>query len=249
MTESESRQEPVGGGGDPFETTHWSVVVAAGQDSSPEARHALATLCQKYWGPLYAFVRRRGYSVEDAQDITQGFFAQFIEGSALKDVTPERGKFRAYLLTSLKNYMVSEQRRAKAQKRGGGEPPLSLDFGSAEGSYRLEPAERLTPEKLYELRWAMTLLNAILDLLGREYADAGKGQLFDTLRPCLTGEDDALPYRNLAQELSMTEGAVKTAVYRLRRRFGDLLREEIAQTVANADDVEREMEDLFLVLG
>ncbi len=245
MTNSESRQEPVGRESDPFETTQWSLVIAAGKDSSPAARHALAILCQKYWGPLYAFVRRKNYSVQDAQDITQGFFTQFLERGAIRDICRERGKFRAYLLSALKHYMTDEWRRGQAQKRGGGDVPLSLDFDSAERSYGLQLADEKTPEIIYEERWAMTLLNTVLNNLEQEYYASGKADLFSTLKSHLTGEDTGATYAQLAGALDMTEGAVKVAIHRLRKRFGILLRAEIAQTVADADDVEDEIHHLF----
>ena len=245
MTNPESRQPRAGGGGDPFRTTQWSVVIAAGKDSSPEAREALATLCQKYWGPLYAFVRRKNHSIEDAQDITQGFFAQFLERGAIRGASRDRGKFRAYLLSALKHHMTDEWRKGQAQKRGGGQVVLSLDFDSAEKIYSLEPADNKTPDVIYQEHWTMTLLNTIFDDLEKEYGDAGRADLFSKLKPYLTGEDVGATYAQLAETLDTSEGAVKTAIYRLRKRFGSLLRAEIAQTVADADDVEDEIHHLF----
>lgn len=245
MSNPESRQQSGGGWSDPFKTTQWSLVVAAGQDSSPESRHALEALCQKYWGPLYAYVRRRDYSVQDAQDITQGFFAQFLERGLVQKASRERGKFRAYLLSSLKHYMTDEWRREQAQKRGGGQVLLSLDFDSAEKSYKLEAVEEKTPDVIYEEQWAMTLLDTVLSNLEEEYADGGKAELFGNLRPYLTGEGAGGTYAQLAETLDMTEGAVKVAIHRLRKRFGAVLRAEIAQTVADDDDVEDEIQHLF----
>lgn len=245
MADIESKQASGGGGSDPFDTTQWSVVVAAGQNSSPEAHEALEVLCQKYWGPLYAFVRRRNYSVEDAQDITQGFFARFLERGSIGEASRERGKFRAYLLTALKHYMVDGWRREQAHKRGAGQATLSLDFDAAEGSYGLLAADETTPETMYEQGWAVTMLNGILGRLEREYAGAGKTEVFGKLKPSLTGEDSGATYAQLAGELGMTEGAVKVAVHRLRKRFGALLRGEIAQTVADAEDIEDEIQHLF----
>ena len=234
---------------DPFDTTHWSVVLSAGGDSTAESKRALSTLCQKYWGPLYAYVRRRGYSVHDAQDLTQGFFADFLERGSLSDACPERGKFRAYLLTALKHYMANDRRRESAQKRGGGDVPLSLDFDTAEGYWQLQPVDALTPEAIFERQWAMTLLDAVLARLGETYAATGKDAVFEKLSPCLTGDDGTTPYRTLAGELGMTEGAVKVAVHRLRARFASLLRDEITQTVARPEDIELEIRDLFSALG
>lgn len=233
---------------DQFETTHWSVVLAAGVGTTPESKHALTALCERYWGPLYAYVRRRGYDVPDAQDITQGFFADLLERSSLKAANPDRGKFRAYLLTALKHYLSNEQRQQRAEKRGGGVCPLSLDFDSAEGRYRSEPADASTPESIYERQWAMNLLTTILIRLTEEHASTEKRALFDRLRPCMTGEETAMPYRQLAAELAMSEGAVKVAIHRLRKRFGELLRQEIAQTVAGDAEVEQEIRDLFAAI-
>ena len=245
MTNPESRHKPIGSGSDPFETTQWSVVIAAGKDSSPEARQALATLCQKYWGPLYIFVRRKNYTVEDAQDITQGFFAQFLERGSIRGASRDRGKFRAYLLSALKHYMTDEWRKGQAQKRGGGQVLLSLDFDSAEKIYNMEPVDNKTPDVIYQEHWAMTLLNTIFDDLEKEYGDAGRADFFSKLKPYFTGEDAEGTYAQLAEALDTTEGAIKTSIYRLRKRFGSLLRAEIAQTVANADDVEDEINHLF----
>lgn len=235
-------------GSDQFRTTQWSVVLAARADGVPEAHEALASLCQKYWGPLYAYVRRRGYSIEDAQDITQGFFATFLERDSVREATPERGKFRAYLLAALKHYMVSEWRREQAQKRGGGQAPLSLDFDAAESAYGLEPADGRTPESIYERRWVLELLARILERAEAEYADAAKDALFQALRPCLAAEENMRPYGEVAAELGMSEGAVKVAVHRLRKRFGELLRAEIAHTLREPGDVDSEIRLLFSAL-
>lgn len=249
MAGSESKERPRSGEADQFETTQWSAVLAAGQDTTAESREALAKLCEAYWFPLYAFIRRKGATVDDAKDLTQGFFAQLIEKGFLKEVRRERGKFRAFLLTALKHYMANERRRDRAQKRGGGQTPSSLDFDVAEGTYRLESAEELTPEKLYERQWAMTLLDQVSQSLSEEYAQSGKGAFFDTLRPFLTGEEPRGSYAQVAGELAMTEGAVKVAVHRLRKRFGAVLRREIAQTLTPSDDVEDEIRHLFTVFG
>jgi len=230
---------------DPFMTTQWSVVMAAGEDATDVSREALAQLCERYWGPLYAYVRRRGHDAHDAQDVIQGFFAQFLERGCIKAASPGRGKFRAYLLTALKHYMANEHRRAQTQKRGGGQTVLSLDFGSAEGVCQIEPVQHDTPETLYEQRWALALLDGALQRLEREHAQNGKAALFGALSPCLTGEAGDTTYAQLAEQLGMSEGAVKVAVHRMRKRFGTLLRDEIAQTVANAAEIEEEIRHLF----
>ncbi len=228
-----------------FASTRWSVVAAAGQGPSPQAQEALATLCRLYWYPLYAYARRRLASIEDAQDLTQEFFAQLLEKDYLQAADPNRGKFRSFLLTSFKHFMSKEHDRAKAQKRGGDRRVVSLDFQLGENKYHLEPSNHLTPEVLYERRWALTLLEQALALLRQEFIGAGKQQLFEALKNTLTGDSSAEPYSQIAEKLSMTEQAVKVAVHRLRQRYKELLREEIAQTVATNDEIDDELRDLF----
>jgi RNA polymerase sigma-70 factor (ECF subfamily) len=228
-----------------FATTRWSVVAAAGQGSSPEAQEALATLCRTYWYPLYTYARRQLPSAEDAQDQTQEFFARVLEKDYLQAADPQRGKFRSFLLTAFKRFLAKERDRAHAQKRGGGRPVLSLDFQAGETRYQFEPADPATPESVYERRWALTLLEQTLARLRQELAGAGKQQLFEALKGTLTGEDAAGPYAAIAAELGLSEQAVKVAVHRLRRRYAELLRAEIAQTVADPEDVEGELRDLF----
>lgn len=235
------------GNGDAFETTQWNIVVSAGDATTVGSRGALYALCEKYYSPLYAFVRRKGYDVEDAQDLTQGFFARLIEKGSLKHAHRERGKFRAFLLASLKNYLANEWDRAHAAKRGGGKAILSLDFQGAEGAYQCEPIDALTPEKIYERRWLMTLIHQTMDRLGIEYREAGKGPIFEKLNGLLTGEGPAVPYKDLAEELGMSQGALKVAVHRLRKRFGALLRAEISETLSVGEDVEAEIRHLFSI--
>ncbi len=194
-----------------FQTTHWSLVLAAGHDSTPDAQDALARLCRVYWYPLYTYVRHRVGNVHDAQDLTQAFFARFLEKEYLNDVDPERGKFRSFLLASLKHFLSNERERARAQKRGGGRTCLSLDFEDAESRYRLEPADTMTPERLFERRWALTLLDQVVSRLEQEFADAGKSELFAGLKPFLTAAPDAPSQREVAAQLKMSEGAVKVA--------------------------------------
>jgi RNA polymerase sigma-70 factor (ECF subfamily) len=231
-----------------FATTHWSIVLAAAHDSRPDARAALATLCETYWYPLYAYVRRLGYKAEDAQDLTQGFFAALLEKRYVKAADRERGRFRSFLLTALKRFLSKERDRAHAQKRGGTARPISLDLESGESRYSLEPSHDVTPEAIYERRWALTVLDRVIVRLRQTYVDAGKAAFFESLKAFLTGETGAPPYGQVARDLAMSEGAVKVAVHRLRRRYRDLLRFEIAQTVADPEAVEDELKYLLAVL-
>jgi RNA polymerase sigma factor (sigma-70 family) len=232
-----------------FTTTHWSVVLSAQDRQSPQSEAALAALCENYWLPLYAYTRRSGYSSHDAQDLTQEFFAQLLEKDFLKDVDHRRGKFRSFLLATLKHFLSHQREHDRAQKRGGGRVPFSLDFQDAENRYRLEPEDTATPERVYQRRWALTLLDRVLQRLEDEYAGAGKGGLFAALKEFLTAGRQSRPYRPVAEELGMTEGATKVAVHRLRRRYRELLKEEIAQTVADPADIDDELRDLFAAVG
>jgi RNA polymerase sigma-70 factor (ECF subfamily) len=230
---------------DQFATTHWSLVLAAAQRDSPESARALAALCEAYWYPLYAFARRRGHSPEDAQDLTQGFFAVLLEKEYLRVADSARGKFRPFLLTAFQHYISKEHARARAQKRGGTCRHLSLDFEAGESRYTHEPAHLATPETIYQRRWAILLLDRVLSSLREDYARMGKEMLFDRLRIFLTGEQTNRPYAEVAAELEMTEGALKVAIHRLRRRYREILRAEIAQTVERPDDVDDELRQLF----
>ena len=231
-----------------FVTTHWSVVLTAGRNDTTRARAALENLCQTYWPPLYAYVRRRGHSPEDAQDLTQAFFARLLERNAVAAVAPEKGRFRSFLLASMNHFLSDEWDKARAQKRGGGKV-ISLDLQSAETRLGEIPAENFTPEKAFEHRWAITLLEQVYQRLGEEYRAQGKGTLFDALRTTLAGASDAAPYAELARQLDMTEGAVKVAVHRLRQRYRALLRDTIADTVSTPDEVEDELRYLFRTLA
>jgi RNA polymerase sigma-70 factor (ECF subfamily) len=237
-----------GGGARSFATTHWSIVLAAAREGRPEARAALATLCETYWYPLYAYVRRLGHETEEARDLTQGFFAVLLEKRYVKAADRERGRFRSFLLTALKRFLSKERDRAHALKRGGKAGPISLDLGSGDGRYALEPSHDVTAEAIYERRWALTVLDGVIAELRQKYADAGKAGLFDRLKTFLTGEGGASPYEGVARELEMGEGAVKVAVHRLRRRYRDLLRAEIARTVADTEEVEDELRHLLAAL-
>jgi RNA polymerase sigma factor (sigma-70 family) len=238
---------------DRFLTTQWSMVLAAGGTASDEMSQtqALATLCELYWYPLYAFVRRRGYDPDAAQDLTQSFFARVIEKAYLRDATPTRGRFRSFLLGSLKHFLANEWDHAHALKRGGGVTvlPLDVELGDGENRYRLEPADDETPEHLFERQWALALLERTLARLREEHAEAGKGAQFDVLKPVLTGEPLDETYAQLGERLGMSEGAVKVAVHRLRRRMRALLEEEIARTVADPREADDEIQYLFGVLS
>lgn len=232
-----------------FVTTHWSVVLAAGRSDTTHARDALGKLCRTYWYPLYAHVRRRGHSPEDARDMTQEFFARLLEKHWVGDADRSKGRFRSFLLTAMNHFLADEWDKARAQKRGGGVPLLPLQADTAETRYRREPADHTTPEHSFERRWVLALLDEVLNRLRNEYQQEGKAELFADLHPCLVGERTAQPYATLALKRGVSEGTVKAAVHRLRRRYRQLLREEIANTVAEKDDVEEELRHLFSVLA
>lgn len=232
-----------------FATTHWSVVVAAGRkDPAGAARAALESLCRDYWYPLYAYARRRGLSADDAADLIQEFFAYLLEKQALAAADRERGRFRTFLLTALQRFLGRQRERAAARKRGGGKQRLALDFSTGETRYRLEPFHELTAEIVYERRWALTLLEKALQRLQAHAAAKGQSQVFERLRGFLTGDRAQGSYAEAAAELGMSEAAVKVAVHRLRRRYGALLREEIAQTVSTPEEVEEELDHLLRAL-
>jgi RNA polymerase sigma-70 factor (ECF subfamily) len=228
-----------------FANTRWSMVVAAGQRDSPESAEALAALCQAYWYPLYSYARRQLASVADAQDVTQAFFAQLLEKNYLLQADPARGKFRSFLLTAFKHFLSKDRDRANALKRGGDRQLLSLDFPAGECRYCSEPVDSATPEMLFLRRWALALLEQTLTRLRNELADSGKAPLFQGLKETLTCDGPSRPYADIAQELGMSEQAVKVAVHRLRRRYQELLRAEIAQTVNSPDEIDEELRDLF----
>jgi RNA polymerase sigma factor (sigma-70 family) len=232
-----------------FATTHWSVVLASAQGDSPQAAVALEQLCRSYWYPLYAFVRRQGHSPEDAEDLLQAFFARFLEKRYLDDVDRSRGRFRSFLLAALKHFLADEWDKATAVKRGGRVQFFSLDSQAAESRYWEEPASDLTPEKLYEQRWACVLLERVLQQLEQDSAEAGKGHFFEALKSFLVGESRSLSYAELAAQLGVSEAALKMKVQRLRHRYQRLLREEIAQTVASPEEVDGEIHYLFRVLS
>lgn len=232
-----------------FVTTHWSVVLAAGQGDSTRGRAALERLCRDYWYPLYAFVRRLGHGAHDAEDLVQGFFAVCLEKNYLGAAEQSKGRFRSFLLVALKRFMANERDRQRALKRGGASVPVSLDSLTAEQRYALEPAEVLTAEKLYDRRWALTLLDRVLARLQSEQTAAGKATQFDCLKECITSGERGTPYAELGARLSLTEGAVKVAVHRLRQRYRALLEEEIAHTVATPEEVDEERRHLLRSLA
>ncbi len=230
---------------DGFHTTRWTVVVQAGNRPSAEADAALDTLCRIYWYPLYAYVRRRGHAKEDAEDLTQAFFASLLARNDLAWLNREKGRFRAFLLAGLKHFLANAWDRAQRQKRGGGLAPLSLDWQEADDRFRIEPADPLSPDTLYDRAWGVTLLERVMARMREEYAAAGRETLFDALKPFLALGRAAIPYARAAEPLGMTEGAARVATHRLRRRYRDILREEIAQTVADAAQLDDEIRALF----
>jgi RNA polymerase sigma-70 factor (ECF subfamily) len=232
-----------------FAATRWTLVLSAARASeTPRAAAALAELCAIYWYPLYAYVRRRNFDVHEAEDLTQEFFARLLEKNYLADVDRRKGKFRAFLLAALKHFLANQWRRTHAQKRGGTRIILSLDANTAESRYRLEPSHDLTPERLFERQWALTVLDRVLAGLQADWTAHGKEALFDRLKPFLTAQQHSAGYAQVAAELGMTEGAVKTAVHRLRRRYRELLRAEIAQTVAGPEEIDDEIRYLLSCL-
>jgi RNA polymerase sigma-70 factor (ECF subfamily) len=236
-------------GRDFFATTHWSIVQLAARDDTTRAHHALSKLCEGYWYPLYAYVRRRGHSPEDAQDLTQEFFARLLAAQSLANLAPANGKFRAFLLASLNHFLANEWDRARALKRGGGAIPISFDEMEPEERYRSEPVDNATAEKIYERRWTLALLDQVLKQLRAEYEQANKAAQFDKLKIILTMGKGAVPLAQLGAELGMTEGAVKIATHRLRQRYREVLTEQVAQTVSTAEEIDDEIRYLFSTLS
>ncbi len=228
-----------------FGTTLWTVVLAAGDPDHPGAAAALDRLCRTYWYPVYAYVRRKGRAPAEAEDLTQEFFSRLLRLGFPVGVRRDGGKFRSYLLRALDHFLVNEWRRDNAAKRGGGTTTFSLDGVDADARYRLEPADDATPESLYDRRWAATVLETVRERLRQEYGRQGKAELFAALEPCLTGSDGALPYAELTVQLDLKPSALKMTVHRLRKRFGELLRDEIAQTVATPAEIDEEIRQLI----
>lgn len=223
-----------------FPTTRWTLVVAAGDEDRPDCRDAITSLCTTYWYPLYAFIRRRGYAAPEAQDLVQEFFVRFLARHYFDRATPEKGNFRTFLLTCLKFFLSDEKDRDSAQKRGGGVPALPFEISDGETLYTREPAHNETPERIYERRWARAVLDRVYGRLRDEFVRHGRLDHFNYLKAYLVGQGDA-PYADLAKKLDTTENAVKTGIHRLRKRYRDLLREEVASTVADPASVDAEL--------
>lgn len=234
---------------DNFASTHWSLVLAAGVRAGAESEQALAALCQRYWLPLYVYARRRVAHVHEAQDLTQAFFLRLLDQNVLAAATPERGRFRSFLLTSMKNFLTNEWNRDQAAKRGGGRQRLSLDWESGESRISAEPAHYSTPEREFERQWALTLLDNVVQRLKREFDLAGKSHQFEVLKETLTGGRAALDYDTVAAELGMSEAASRQAASRLRKRYREMLRDEVAATVENESEIDDEINRLFHALG
>jgi RNA polymerase sigma factor (sigma-70 family) len=232
-----------------FATTHWSMVLQAGANNSPQASEALAWLCHTYWYPLYVFVRRQGHEVADAQDLTQDFFARLLKLNYLRLADRDRGRFRTFLLTSLKHFLINEWNKASRQKRGAGHPLISLDAEGTETRFLAEPADDRTPEKAFERRWALLVLGRVLDQLEAEFVAAGRVQLFDELKSFLSGEEVESSYAEIGRRLGMSEGNMKVTVHRLRHRYRELLRKEISLTVEDPESIDEEIRDLIAALS
>jgi len=232
-----------------FVTTHWSVVVKAGQSDTPRAHQALSHLCETYWYPLYTYVRKRGYSPEDAQDLTQEFFARLLERNWVSEADQERGRFRSFLLSAMNHFLSDEWDKARAQKRGGGRKNIPLQLDTAETRYGVEPADPITPEQSFERRWALTLLEQVLNRLQRDYEQEGKAQLFAELRFAISADQAAIPYAELAARLGMSEAAIRVSVHRLRKEYRQALRAQIAETVTDEAEVAAELAYLREILS
>jgi RNA polymerase sigma-70 factor (ECF subfamily) len=227
-----------------FATTRWSLVLAVRDPASPDAAAALATLCETYWYPVYAFIRRTGKSTDEARDLTQAFFTRVLEKDYFSQARQERGRFRSFLLTSVRHFLANQADWDRAHKRGGAIPHLSLEFDNGERTYQIEPVEHVTPESLYERRWALAVIDAARARVREKYESGGRGALFTSLSPFLTGEDPG-SYADLAASVGSTEGALRVAVHRLRQQFAAALREVIAETVDEAGEVEAELRHLM----
>ena len=237
--------DPTRSGTGRFATTHWSMVLAAGSPGSPRYHQALETLCKTYWFPVYLYLRQHGHNAHQAEDYTQGFLTYLLEKRALHRADPTCGRFRSFLLGTLKHFLTGERDRAKTQKRGGGCKMLSLDFAEAETRYAIQPVDDLSPERLFDKYWALTVLNRTVGKLKAESENAGKQNQFSALKIYIASEGNSVPYRDVTAKLEMTEGAVKVAVHRLRKRYRELLRDEIAQTVDTEDQIDDEIQALF----
>ncbi|MEO8260221.1 MAG: sigma-70 family RNA polymerase sigma factor [Acidobacteriota bacterium] len=224
-----------------FATTRWSLVIAAGGVADERSADALCSLCELYWYPVYAFIRRQGYDATESADLAQEFFLRVLEKHYFRALDPARGRFRGFLCASVRHFLSNQRDRARSLKRGGTRPPISLDVETAEGQYQREPKDDLTPEKLFDRRWALMLLDRTIQRVGRDYAAANKAALFEHLKGFLTGDSSGLRYAEIARSINMSEGAVKVAVHRLRRHFRDVLVEQIAETVSDPADIDAEI--------
>jgi len=242
---SEHSSQSTSAAGDVFATTHWTVVLAAGRRSTPQSDLALEELCRAYWFPLYAYVRRRGHTKEDAEDWTQAFFARFLEKNYLEGLNAERGRFRAFLLASLKHFLANEWDKSQRQKRGGGKATLSLDWETADTQFQIAASSELTPDKAFDREWALTLLAKVIERLRTECAADGRARLFEQLKVFLAAGKGESAKSEVAKALGMEEGAVRVAVHRLRKRYRQLLRDEIANTLSEPTMVDEELRALF----
>jgi RNA polymerase sigma-70 factor (ECF subfamily) len=249
MIGDDSLQAPGAGTAGQFATTHWSVVLAAGRDSTPSAQEALEQLGRIYWYPLYAFLRWQGHSVEDAQDLVQGFFLHLLRGNILRVAEPGRGRFRSFLLGTLKHFVSDAKGKATAQKRGGDQQFVSWDLALAEHLFQQEPADPASPDRLFERRWAMTLLEQALARLQAECVAHGRGEGFPQLQAFVTGEKGSMSYAETAATLGLSLSAVKSAIFRLRHRYHELVREEVGHTVADPGEVEDELRYMLAVFS
>lgn len=232
-----------------FATTQWSLVLRAAQPSDAEARSAMEVLCGRYWFPLYAFARRRVSTIEEAQDLTQEFFLRLIEKNTLAAATPDRGRFRSFLLTSLRNFLANEWDRRSAKKRGGQMSCLSIDWEAGESRFSIASGDVRSPEQEFERQWALTLLDVVIQRLQKEFADAGKSRQFEVLRETLTGQSGKVNYAEMSTVLRLSEDATRQAAHRLRRRYRELLREEVAATLCGSEEIEDEIDRLFEALA
>jgi RNA polymerase sigma-70 factor (ECF subfamily) len=245
-----SQETDIASGGGSFPTTHWSSVLSAGGGAEPNAQAALEGLCQAYWYPLYGYVRRQGRSVEEAQDLTQEFFARLLRKDYLRHPDPTRGRFRTFLLTALKRFLINDWKKSRAARRGNGQPAISWDQRETETRFLAEPVDQSTPEKAFEKRWAVTVLEQVLERLREEFiATSGKAERFERLKVLLWGEKGSPPYAEVAAEWGLSQGALKVVVHRMRRRYRELLRAEVAHTVARPEEVDDELRHLIAVMS
>ena len=245
MLSSEHSSQATSAPGDVFVTTRWTVVLAAGQRHTPQSDNALEELCRTYWFPLYAYVRRRGHAKADAEDLVQAFFARFLAKNYLEGLSAERGRFRAFLLASLKNFLTNEWKKSQRLKRGGGETVLSLDWESADTKFQVASNAEPSPDKAFDREWAVALLAHVIERLRAECAEEGRSRQFDQLKVFLTAGKGTVPHAEVARVLGVDEGAVRVAVHRLRKRYRELLRDEIASTLSDPAQVDEEMRTLF----